>query len=246
MRKLCFSVIRTLIIIVNIIILALAAVLAKVSIVAYYQNYLLNYSDTYDVILVHLYISLICCGLSLLIGLMALLGIIGAARNSKSILTTYATILFLIFNALILTIIATYATNPANYSTREVDKSFVNSTVVIYNYVDSGDIKTRIIDNIQRSFSCCGVNSPNDWTEYSLHRIPRSCCSEPVESSLPVFKYCTESDYKHGCWKVLLEHLQSNLPTVRMILYMLIAFSLIFIWAASFIVLTLRKNFDVV
>lgn len=129
---------------------------------------------------------------------------------------------------------------------QEVDKSFVNSTLVVYNYVDSGDVKTRFIDSIQKSFSCCGVNSPNDWTEYSIQKIPRSCCADPVESSLPVFKYCAESDHKIGCWKALMDYFYANIASFRSILYIFLVFGLVCASAAGFIIVALRHNFDVI
>lgn len=247
MRRLCFSIIRSLVIVVNLIVTVLAALLIYVSFTAFDQNYELDtLGDTHPK-LVHTYVSIICAGLGLIIALLSFLGLFGAARKSKSILATYAAILFILVSILLILVIVTYSIqNASNSSYKEIDKSFVNSTVVVYNYVDSSDMKTRIIDNIQRSFSCCGVNSPNDWTEFSLHKIPKSCCSEPVESSLPVFKYCAESDHKIGCWKALVDHFHANLSSVRTVLYVFIAFGLICMSAVGFIILSLKKSLDVV
>lgn len=248
MRRLCFGITRSLVIIVNLIITALAALLVYVSFNAFDEGHELDaLNDQSQPRLVHTYVSIICAGLGLIIALLSILGLFGAARKSKSVLGTYAAIVFFMVSILLVMVIITHTMSNSNYSAyKEIDKGFVNSTVVVYNYVDSSDMKTRIIDNIQKSFACCGVNSPNDWTEYSLHKIPKSCCSEPVESSLPVFKYCAESDHKIGCWKALTDHFHANLASVRMILYTLIAFGLICTAAACFMIRTLRKSLDVV
>lgn len=249
MRALCFSLVRTLLIVVNLVAVVLAALLVYVSFTAFDQSYEIDSfgpPDPQSPRLIHTYVSLLCAGLGLIIVALSLLGLRGAVRKSKSLLITYAAIVFFMVSILVVIVASTFSLTQSSLSNREVDKTFVNSTVVVYNYVDSSDMKTKIIDNIQRSFSCCGVNSPADWTEYSLHKIPRSCCSEPVESSLPVFKYCAESDYKTGCWKALVEHFHANMNSVRTILYILIIFGLICITATGFMITTLRKNLDIV
>lgn len=246
MLRLCFGFARSFVIIVNLIIAALALLFVYVSFNAFNQDYQLDALNDTQPGLVHTYVSIICAGFGLIIALLALLGLFGAIRKSKKIMITYAAILFILVVILFGAMRYTYTLDSDGSNYKEIDKSFVNSTVVVYNYVDSSDMKTRIIDNIQKSFACCGVNSPNDWTEYSLHKIPKSCCSQPVESSLPVFKYCAESDYRVGCWKALTDHFHANLNSVRTILIALIAFGLICIGAAGFMLRTLFRNHDVV
>lgn len=249
MRRICFSLIRTLLIVVNLFVSVLAALLVYVSFTAFNQSYdidSISTTDSQSPRLIHTYVSLICAGVGLVIVALSLLGLFGAIKKSKSLLTTYATIVFIMVSLLVVMVILTFTLKQSNLSNNDIDKSYVNSTLVVYDYVDTSDMKTKIIDNIQRSFSCCGVNSPNDWTEYSLHKIPRSCCSDPVESKLPVFKYCAESDYKTGCWKALVDYFHANLNSVRLILYIFISFGLICITATGFIITTLRKNIDIV
>lgn len=247
MRKFCFFSIRYLLIIINIIVIALSSVFVYVSFNAFNQNYELDLLGEPKVM--QTYVTYTCAALGLAIALLSFLGLYGAIRKSKSILAIYSALVLLIVIILLALVIYTFtlSTNRADSTANsELDKSFVNSTVVVYNYVDSSDTVTQIIDNIQRSLSCCGVNSPNDWTEYSLHRIPRSCCSDPVESSLPVFKYCAESDHKIGCWKAVVDHFHANLASIRTVLYVLVAFCLICASAAGFLIITLRTCLDMV
>ena len=249
MRRICFGLIRTLLIVVNLLVSVLAALLVYVSFSAFNQIYdidSITTPDSQSPKLIHTYVSLLCAGLGLIIIAISLLGLFGAINKSKSLLTTYATIVFILVSLLVVMVILTFTFKQSNLSSNDVDKSFVNSTLIVYDHVYTSDMKTKIIDNIQRSFSCCGVNSPNDWTEVSLHKIPRSCCSDPVESSLPRFRYCAESDYKTGCWKALVDYFHANLNSVRLILYIFISFGLICITATGFIITTLRKNLDIV
>lgn len=243
MRRLFFTIIRSLVIIVNLIIAALACLLIYVSFNAFDQDY--GFDDSQPR-LVHIYASFICAGLGLIVALLTLLGLFGAIKKSKSILTTYTAIIILMVSILAIMVIVTYTLDTKGSSYKELDKSIVNSTVIVYNHVDPSDIKTRFIDKIQKSLSCCGLNSPNDWTEYSLHKIPKSCCSDPVESSLPSFKYCAESDHKNGCWRAILDYFHANLGSFRTILYTLIAFCVVCIGAACFMIGTLKRSLDVV
>lgn len=249
MRRLCYGVTRYFVIVVNLLITALACLLIYVS---FNQDLELdstssNQNNDIQPKLIHTYASIGCALLGFLVALLSTLGLYGAARKSKTILTIYAAILTSIITILLALVILTYTVKPPpkGGNLKEVDRSLVNSTVTVYNYVDSSDMKSRIIDNIQRSFSCCGVNSPSDWTDYSIQRIPKSCCSEPVESNLPIFKYCPESDFKIGCWRALTEHLQANLGSVRTLLYLLMSFCLVCILASLFMINTLRKSLQV-
>lgn len=247
MRKLCFGITRSLIIIVNLISAALAFLFIYTSFNA------VNKKNSPDLLndnppkLDHIYVSFISAGFGLIIALLSLLGLFGTIKKSKSALRTYAVIVFLLVSVLIILVIITYTmpnTPPQIY--KDWDKSFVNSTIAVYNYVDPTDDLTKFIDFIQNRFACCGVNSPNDWLEYYSHKIPKSCCMEPVESRLPKFKYCAESDARFGCHKALMDSFYSSLPVVRALLYVLIVFGLICTTAAFFMIRTLRRSLDVV
>lgn len=241
-----FSIIRSLVIIVNLIIATLACLLIYVSFNAFDQDYGIDGLNDNQPRWIHIYATFICAGLGLIIALISILGLYGAIKKSKSILATYAAIIIFMVSILSIMVIITYSVDTRGSAYKDLDKSIVNSTIIVYNYVDSSDIKTRFIDKIQKSLSCCGLNSPNDWTEYSLHKIPKSCCSDPVESNLPAFKYCAESDYKNGCWKAIMDYFHANLVSFRTILYTLIVFCIICIGAAYFMIRTLRKSLDVV
>lgn len=245
-RSQCFGCIRSLIIIVNLIVAALAVIFIYVSFNAFDQEYDVETINDSHPKLIHTYVTILCAGIGLIIAILALLGLVGSTKRSKSILGTYAAIVSILVSLLALFVLWTFSITSADTFNKEVDKSVVNSTVALYNYVESSDRKTQFIDKIQRSFACCGINSPNDWNDYHQHKIPKSCCSQPVESTLPVFKHCAESDYKIGCWKALTDHMQANMGAIRLVLYILIAFGAFCAFAACFMIHTMKKSLDVV
>lgn len=245
-RSNCFGCTRSLIIIVNLLVGALAVLFIYVSVNAFDQQYDIDTVNDSHPKLIHSYVTILFVGIGLIIAILALLGLIGSVKRSKSILGTYAAIVSILVSLLILVVFLTFSLSSPDAFNKEVDKGIVNSTVILYNFVDASDKKTQIIDRIQRSFACCGINSPTDWTDHFQHKIPKSCCSQPVESSLPVYKYCSESDFKIGCWKALTDHMQTNMGAIRLILYIFIAFGAFCALSACFMIHTMRKNLHVV
>ncbi|XP_073941976.1 tetraspanin-7-like [Choristoneura fumiferana] len=63
-------------------------------------------------------------------------------------------------------------------------------------------------DFAQANLHCCGVSNYSDWVRLSPQRtIPTSCCVDP--NSCVTANY---SDvYQEGCYKVIVEYLQSNM-----------------------------------
>lgn len=198
---------------------------------------------------VHAYISAISAGIGIITALLSLLGLFGAIRKSKSALGMYAAIIFFMISILAILVVLTLTMKSNGVIYRDVDKSIVNTTVTMYSHVDMNNVKTRVIDRLQQELSCCGINSPNDWKEYSLRKIPKSCCSNLVDTDLtfkPPFKYCEQSDFKVGCWRAMTDYFHSNLSTVRVILYVLIGFGLLCSLAACSMVKTLKRSIEVV
>lgn len=248
-RSSCFNLVRAILIIVNLIVASLAALFIYISFNAFSQEYEIEsgFSDSQHPHQIHLYVTVICAGIGLITVILSLLGMAGAIKRSKSFLITYIAIITLLVSSLIVIILLTYnLASPDAFGNRELDKSIVNSTVVLYNYVEPNDRRTQLIDRVQKSFSCCGINSPNDWSDFNQHKIPKSCCSQPIESSLPKYKYCAESDFRQGCWKALTDHIQENLGSIRCVLYILMGFAGLCACAAIYIIYTIRKTLDVV
>lgn len=81
----------------------------------------------------------------------------------------------------------------------------------------------NLIDTIQTKFSCCGVESAEDWVKIWEGYIPPSCCTTPITSQDPnwvkhfkvdddyEFLHCNEtSSYHLGCLVALKEDEQSK------------------------------------
>lgn len=81
----------------------------------------------------------------------------------------------------------------------------------------------NVIDSLQTKFSCCGVDSVQDWTRQWDGYIPASCCKERIVSKSAQwanifhvqgdheFKHCTEADsYPLGCLVALKEDEQGK------------------------------------
>lgn len=246
MGRLCFGVIRTLIILENLIVATLASLLIFVSFSAMDQDFGMDTLNDNHPKVVHTYISAISAGVGIIIALLSLLGLFGAIKKSESALGMYAAIIFFLVSILAVLAIFTLTMQNTGVVYKDVDKSIVNTTIAIYNHTDLNDVKTRVLDQIQRRLSCCGINSPDDWKNYGWRKIAKSCCTVQLESAQPLFKYCEQSDHKVGCWRALTDYFHANLSSARTILYVIIGFGLTCSLAAFSMVRTLRRSLEVV
>lgn len=246
MGRFCFSVIRGIVIAENLIVAALASLLIYVSFSALDQDFGMDTLNDNHPKVVHTYISAISAGVGIIIALLSLLGLFGALKKSKSALGMYAAIIFFMISILAITALMTLTIRNTGVVYRDVDKNIVNATIAVYSHTDNNDMKTRVLDYVQRKLACCGINSQSDWKDYGLHKIPKSCCTNHSESNQPMFKYCEQADSKVGCWRAMTDYFHANLSTLRSILYSIIGFGLICCLAAVSMVRTLRKSLEVV
>lgn len=247
MGQVCFGFLRALIIIVNMCVAAMSVLLLYLSFSAMDRDFGMDSLNDNHPKVVHAYISTICAGVGIIVALLSLLGMFGAIRKSKSLLSMYGAIIF--FMIVILAILAgtTLTIRSSSFAYRDVDKAIVNSTISVYSHTDSNDFKTKLIDQAQRKLSCCGMNSPDDWKNYGLRKISKACCTNHTEAVQPAhYKFCEQSDYKIGCWKALTDLFHSNLSTARLVLYILIGFGLICVASAYSMVRTLNRSLEVV
>lgn len=222
MGRLFFGLARFLFISFNIIVAALACILIQVSLSAFDPDFGLDTLNDNHPRAVHTYIAVICVGIGIIVALISVIGLYGSLKRSLPALNLYTGVLLFLISILLLIVLATYTMKAPERQLRDIDKNVVNSTTSGYNFTDSSDIRTRFIDFVQEKFHCCGLNSPNDWIEHSIKKIPKSCCSSHAFSQLPSYKYCVESEYKDGCWKSLPNHYKDNINSIRVNLYFLI------------------------
>lgn len=246
MGRFCFGLTRSFLILENLFIVIMAGLLIYVSFSAMDQDFGMDTLNDNHPRVVHTYISAISAGVGIIIALMSILGLFGAMRKSESALVMYTAIIFLmlIFLSILVVISLTKQNNGVVY--KDFDKSMVNATVSIYNHTNSNDFRTRVFDQIQKRMSCCGINSPNDWREYGLRKIPKSCCANHLESLQPMFKYCEQTDFKIGCWRAMTDYFHAHLSAFRTVLYILIVVGFTCSIAAISMIRTLRRRFEVV
>lgn len=258
MTQVCFTLVRSVIIIENLIVATMASLLIYVSLSAMDQDFGMDSLQDNHPKNVHAYISAISTGVGVIIALLSILGLFGAIKRSRSVLTMYGAIIFFMITILAILAALTLTIRNDGVVYRDVDKSIVNSTIGMYNYTDSNDVKTKVLDYIQKRLSCCGINSPNDWKDYGLHKIPKSCCSNHIDNNNNFlnnnnknlnninFKHCEQSEYRIGCWRAMTDYFHANLSTTRTVLYMIIGFGLVCVLAAYFMVRFLRQSLEVV
>lgn len=235
------------IILENLVVATLASLLIYISFSAMDHDFGMDALNDNHPKVVHAYISAISAGIGIIILLLSLLGLFGSIKKSESALAMYAAIIFFMVTILAIMVIFTLTMQKNGTVYKDVDRSIVNTTIAVYNHSDPTDIKTTVLDQIQKRLSCCGINSPADWKDYGpTRKIAKSCCATQIEASNPFFKYCEQSDYKIGCWKAITDYFHANLSAARTILYILIAFGLTCSLAAFSMLKSLKRSLEVV
>lgn len=249
MGRLCFSIVRSLIIIENLIVLTLASFVIYISFTGMDQDFGMDSLNDNHPKSVHAYMTAISSGVGIIIALLSILGLFGALKKSKSVLSMYAIIIFFMVAILAVMAVITLTMRTTGVVYRDLDKTIVNTTVNAYSHTDNNDYKltTKFFDYIQKRLSCCGINSPNDWKDYGQLKIPKTCCTTHIESAQPLpFKYCEQSEFKVGCWRAFTDYTHANLSTVRLILYIIIAFGLVCCLAAFSMARFIKRSLEVV
>lgn len=115
-------------------------------------------------------IIVICVGIVIFV--IAFFGCSGALQKNKCMLNTYATFLIIIFLAEIGAAIAIY-----NFKGDLKDVVTKNMKNGMNNYNKTGyEGVTKSWDLIQQDLKCCGVDSPQDWQNTTVVKVPNSCC----------------------------------------------------------------------
>eukprot|EP00118_Oscarella_pearsei_P024925 m.307130 g.307130 ORF g.307130 m.307130 type:complete len:232 (+) comp41940_c0_seq1:2373-3068(+) len=139
-----------------------------------------------------------------LITLLGFLGCIGACCESRVALLIFAVLLFITF------LVEIVAGILAAVYRNEVEESLTKSlTDSINNDYNSSEPTRTAWDNLQKQFSCCGVNGSADWLDANLP-IPDSCC----ETTNTTCNAANPALYKTGCYTDLKSFLEDNLAAV--------------------------------
>uniref|UniRef100_A0A1L8DK44 Tetraspanin n=1 Tax=Nyssomyia neivai TaxID=330878 RepID=A0A1L8DK44_9DIPT len=165
------------------------------------------------------YVLIVCGSITFLL---SFLGYCGAIRESKCLLTTYASLMILILVAEICvgSIAAAYKDR-----TKAETKEFLQSTISrYYSTREHTDAVTLMWNHIMAQMSCCGVNdykdfsSSENWMRDRGNRtVPEACCMlndksllELRDTSCPYSPSESNSYYKRGCYEAVLEWIQTH------------------------------------
>ncbi|XP_017791370.1 PREDICTED: CD63 antigen-like isoform X2 [Habropoda laboriosa] len=120
-------------------------------------------------------------------------GCCGAIRESHCMTITFAS--FLLFILLIQVAVAVYAFMVVKNS--ENHGAIVESYKKMFDTYSTSQENREIIDVVQASLQCCGIDSAQDYISRNI-AVPWSCCGEQQDKTCSV-----ENSYNSGCVKSL-------------------------------------------
>ncbi|KER30504.1 hypothetical protein T265_03113 [Opisthorchis viverrini] len=161
-------------------------------------------------------------------------GIFGVCCKSKVLLGTYATLLLVLFLALlIMTIVFGTRASWFRAQVQELFKTFIVGSYKMDNDNQSLDPLTQLIDMIQQNQHCCGSYSYQDYKENESFKaqsysIPASCCADPTDRSCWSKPTPKNSYMNTGCFDTLWNVIDENLKIVLYILIGMLVLSFFF------------------
>ncbi|CAI9556921.1 unnamed protein product [Staurois parvus] len=102
----------------------------------------------------------------------------------------------------------------------EIKDTFLRTyTEAIQNY-NGNDERSRAVDDVQKSLSCCGVQSYTNWTSsiyFHEHGIPPSCCSNMSDCNPSDMRNMTivpHKVYQRGCYELVTNFMETNMGII--------------------------------
>jgi CD63 antigen len=141
----------------------------------------------------------ILISVGVIIFILAFLGCCGAIRESHCMVTLFGILLLIIFVVEIAGGVTAYVYRG---KFEEILKDNMNDSIK----QDRKDAN-KIWDEMQKEWQCCGIDGASDYLKNN-RTVPDSCCKEPLET-----KEC-DKPYDKGCYKQLLENIQSKIAMV--------------------------------
>lgn len=123
-----------------------------------------------------------------IIFIIAFFGCCGAIRESHCMTITFAS--FLLTILIIQVAVAIYvfvAFKESNINVRSVYKD-------VFDKYWTSETSRDIVNTVQKSFDCCGIDSPNDFYNMGNKTVPWSCCANAA-----VGESCAADIYPKGC-----------------------------------------------
>ncbi|XP_077283912.1 CD63 antigen-like [Arctopsyche grandis] len=146
--------------------------------------------------------------IGVIIFIVAFFGCCGAIKENYCMTLTFSILLILVF---ILELAAGISGYVLRDRTNAIITNNLRASLNKYNTTDNEDL-TRIWDDMQRGFGCCGVEKPEDWNEIINKTYPISCCE--IESGMIGTLLCNKehhpSLYNNGCGSKMVGIIKSH------------------------------------
>ena len=172
-------------------------------------------------------LAIYCTVISILvmIGAVGLLYVV--SRQFPALTTLFSG--FLIFVAFLAIICVTILITARNDLQR---KTYDKTQRLFGNYSNENLPKTvkEIVDRIQRSYQCCGIEQASDWTnEFTDHTsVPDSCCQQVVPGcGRNALTTASTNIYLHGCASILFDDLRKKYSALIAMNIILAVFALL-------------------
>uniref|UniRef100_A0A8C9JDD5 Tetraspanin n=2 Tax=Panthera TaxID=9688 RepID=A0A8C9JDD5_PANTA len=143
-----------------------------------------------------------------------LFGCFATCRGSPWMLKLYAMFLSLVFLAELVAGISGFVFR------HEIKDTFLRTyTDAMQNY-NGNDERSRAVDHVQRSLSCCGVQNYTNWSTspYFLERgIPLSCCMNETDCNSQDLHNLTVAATKvnqKGCYDLVTSFMETNMGII--------------------------------
>jgi len=181
-----------------------------------------------------------------IVTIISFLGCCAACTDNKCMMGTFATLMALILIAELGVAITIFIYKDKAY---DIVSDAMNNGITGYNEKGKEGV-TRGWDEIQETFTCCGVDEPKDWannTYLGINNAPDSCCD--IESpGCGKGKLIKPYDglHKQGCLKEFEQFVQSNMYLVGGVGLVVIAIQLIAVITGCCLAKKMGKDGDYV
>ncbi|KAL4714186.1 hypothetical protein ACJJTC_008540 [Scirpophaga incertulas] len=187
-----------------------------------------------------------CIATGVIIFIIAFFGFYGAYKESYFMILAYAVSMALMFVFVLAACIAGYVLKG---NTVSLIQQQLYDTLVIYKNPNDF-VVTKLWDEVQEDFSCCGVKNASDWlvplntTEYKW--LPVSCCQYPFGAVHNVT--CALDDpssakvHSDGCSEVFGEWVQDHIGGIASAGAFLIVWQALTVGAAIWLAVMMRSE----
>uniref|UniRef100_A0A098LZV5 Tetraspanin n=1 Tax=Hypsiglena sp. JMG-2014 TaxID=1550645 RepID=A0A098LZV5_9SAUR len=166
------------------------------------------------------------------------LGCCGAVKENYCMVTTFAVLLTIIFLVEIAAAIAGYIFKD---KIRTVIRNEIQQEMNEYNRTDVKEY----LDNLQKKYSCCGINSYTDWfnvTQFKPGHVPSSCCKNNTDCTKTPTR---DNTFEEGCVRKIEDWMKKHIVIVAAVALGVAFFQLLGIIFACCLMKGIRSGYEV-